>query len=212
MYGLFPAVALGVLLAVLTVQAALGAGPMIALDESVRDGMADLSGVSGPDRLDGVMHAFADLGGPVPGGIALTAAYVFAALRTPGRHARIGLAVTAAAAVAAVSVAVVCGKILIARPGPDGEKISSGEWGFFPSGHTATSAVCYGGAALLIGAVLSAPARRRVYAGAGVLCALVGFALLWCGYHWLGDVLASWSLCALVLGAAARYVPRPPPR
>ncbi|UGQ09880.1 phosphatase PAP2 family protein [Yinghuangia sp. ASG 101] len=197
----------------LTVQAALGAGPMVALDESVRDGLAAFSGASGPDRLDGVMHVLADLGGPLPGGIALTAAYVFAALRSPGRRARVGLAVTAVVSVAVVSLAVVAGKILIARPGPDGGTIASGEWGFFPSGHTATSAVCYGGAALLVGAVSSVRTRRRVYAGAGVLCALVGFALLWCGYHWLGDVLAGWALCALVLRAAARHVPRPgPPR
>lgn len=212
-YGLFPAVALGVLLIVLTVQAALGAGPMIALDESVRDGMADLAGASGPDRLDGAMHVLADLGGPLPGGVVLAAAYVCAAVRAPGRRARVRLAAAAAVSVAVVSLAVVGGKILVARPGPDGGAVASGEWGFFPSGPTATSAVCYGTAALLLGTVLSGPVRRRVYAGAGVLCVLVGFALLWCGYHWLGDVLASWCLCALVVGAAARFVSRPgPPR
>jgi len=192
-----------------TVQAALGAGPMIALDEAVRDGVAEVSDASGPDRLDGTMHVLADLGGPLPGGIALAGAFAFTALRTRDRRANVRLAVVTAVSVAVVTVAVIAGKVLIARPGPDGGAIPSGDWGFFPSGHTATSAVCYGVAALLLGTVLSARTRRRVYAGSGALCVLIGFALLWCGYHWLGDVLASWCLCALVLGAAARHVIRP---
>ncbi|HSA51175.1 MAG TPA: phosphatase PAP2 family protein [Yinghuangia sp.] len=211
MYALLPPVALGVLLVVLTVQAALGAGPMIAVDEAVRDGVGDLASGSGPDRLDGVMHVLADLGGPIPGGIALAAGYVAAAWRTSGRGTRVRLAATAAVSVAVVSLAVITGKILIARPGPDGRAVASGDWGFFPSGHTATSAVCFGASALLLGTVLSAPARRRVYAGTSLLCVLIGFALLWCGYHWLGDVLASWSLCVLVLWAAARSVSRGSP-
>ncbi|NUS55684.1 MAG: phosphatase PAP2 family protein [Streptomycetaceae bacterium] len=124
---------------------------------------------------------------------------------TPAALTRLYVAV--AVAVGAVSAIVIGGKILIARPGPGEHEIASGEWGFFPSGHTATSAICFGAAALLLGTVLGPRARRRVHAGAAVLCALVGFALLWCDYHWLGDVLASWTLCGLALWAAARFTP-----
>lgn len=125
----------------------------------------------------------------------------------PGTAALTRLYVAVAAAVGAVSTIVIGGKIAIARPGPGEHEIARGEWGFFPSGHTATSAICFGAAALLLGTVLGPRARRRVYAGAAVLCALVGFALLWCDYHWLGDVLASWTLCGLALWAAARFTP-----
>lgn len=130
-----------------------------------------------------------------------------AAASSPATAALTRLYVAVAVAVGAVSAIVIGGKILIARPGPGEHEIASGEWGFFPSGHTATSAICFGGAALLLGTVLGPRARRRVHAGAAVLCALVGFALLWCDYHWLGDVLASWTLCGLALWAAARFTP-----
>ncbi|GAA4979096.1 hypothetical protein GCM10023205_54400 [Yinghuangia aomiensis] len=126
---------------------------------------------------------------------------------SPGTAALTRLYVAVAAAVGAVSAIVIGGKIVIARPGPGEHEIARGEWGFFPSGHTATSAICLGAAALLLGTVLGPRARRRVYAGAVVLCALVGFALLWCDYHWLGDVLASWTLCGVALWAAARFTP-----
>lgn len=129
----------------------------------------------------------------------------------PSTAALTRLYVAVAVAVGAVSAIVIGGKILVARPGPGEHEIASGEWGFFPSGHTATSAICFGAAALLLGTVLGPRARRRVYTGAAVLCALVGFALLWCDYHWLGDVLASWTLCGLALWAAARFTPGDPP-
>jgi undecaprenyl-diphosphatase len=207
-----------VLLAALTVQVVLDAGPLIPLDEAVRDGSRDLAAASALSWLDGPMHTVADLGGPVPAGIVLAVAYAFAArrkVRSGHRAAALRAAVVTALAVGVVSAAVILGKIAIARPGPDGGEVTGGEWGFFPSGHTATSSICYGAAALLLGAVVSARARRRWYAGTILLCGLVGFALLWCDYHWLGDVLASWALCGIVLALTARFLPvspaAPPP-
>lgn len=202
----FP-VLLAVFLVVLTVQVVVDAGPLIPLDEAVRDGTRDLAGTAALDWLDGPMHLLADLGGPVPGGIVLTAAYAFVYLRVTDRVARLRLAAVAAASVAAVSVIVILGKNLIDRAGPSGGEVTGGDWGFYPSGHTATSAVCFGIAALLLGTVLSPAARRRVVAGTSLLCVLIGLALLWCDYHWLGDVLASWALCGIVLWTSARVLP-----
>ncbi|MCF2530549.1 phosphatase PAP2 family protein [Yinghuangia soli] len=210
---------LALLLTALTVQVVADAGPLIPLDESVRDGMRDLAAASGLGWLDGPMHGLADLGGPLPGGLALAAAYAYAVQRTPprrrgvphGAHVfRLRLAAVATASVAVVSVLVVVGKMAIARPGTNEQPVAGGDWGFFPSGHTATSAVCFGAAALLLGCVLGSRARKRVYAVTILLCGLIGFSLLWCDYHWLGDVLASWCLVGIVLWCAARFLPRAP--
>ncbi|WP_436777712.1 phosphatase PAP2 family protein [Yinghuangia sp. YIM S09857] len=204
--ALFP-VALAAFLVFLTVQVVADAGPLIPFDEAVRDGVRDLAAASGLGWLDEPMHLLADLGGPVPGGVALVAAYAYACLRTPDRATRLRLAGVAAASVAVVSAIVIGGKTAIDRAGPSGGEITGDEWGFFPSGHTATSAVCFGAAALVLGTVLSPTARRLACAGTSLLCALVGLALLWCDYHWMGDVLASWTLCGIVLWTAARVLP-----
>ncbi|MFF7244012.1 phosphatase PAP2 family protein [Embleya sp. NPDC008237] len=166
----------------------------------MRNAIRDLAGASGAARLDGPMHVLADLGGPLPAGIALAAAALFATVR---RRSAYPIAI-AAGGVLVVTIAVIAGKDLIGRPGPSEAPVPADGWGFFPSGHTATSTVCYGIAALLLGRVGSARAGRRWALGAVVLCALIGFALLWCDYHWLADVLASWALCGIVLWAAAR--------
>ncbi|MDI2132765.1 phosphatase PAP2 family protein [Yinghuangia seranimata] len=196
-------------LTALTVQVVLDAGPLIPLDEAVRDGMRDLSATSGLSWLDGVMHAFADLGGPLPAGAVLVAAYVFAYRRTPDSRARLRAGAVTVGAAALVFLLVSGGKVVIGRPGPGEAEVLPGEWGFFPSGHTATSAVCFGTAALLLGAVLGPRGRRRAYGVAVSLCVLVGFALMWCDYHWLGDVLGAWSLVGIVLWSAARLLVPP---
>lgn len=201
---------LAAVLVALTVQVVLDAGPLIPVDEAVRDGMRELAATSALSWLDGPMHVVADLGGPIPAGIVLAAAYAWVCLRVRDRAFALRLAAVTALTVGVVSAAVIGGKIAIARPGPGEGAIADGEWGFFPSGHTATSAVCYGTAALLLGTVLTRANRRRGYAGTILLCALIGFALLWCDYHWLGDVLAAWALCGIVLALAARFLPDVP--
>ncbi|MFI1381124.1 phosphatase PAP2 family protein [Embleya sp. NPDC020886] len=191
---------LALVLVALTVQVVAESGPSLTLDRTVRNAMRDLAGAPGTAWLDGPMHFLADLGGPLPAGIALAVAALFAAVRTR-RASPIAIA---AGGVLVVTIAVIGGKDLIGRPGPSESPVAADAWGFFPSGHTATSTVCYGIAALLLGRVGSARAGRRWAAGAAASCALIGFALLWCDYHWLADVLASWALCAIVLWAAAR--------
>ena len=77
----------------------------------------------------------------------------------------------------------------------------------FPSAPVTMGTVVYGFFAVLIAREL--PGRRRAwpYAIAGLLVALVGFARLYFGAHWLSDVLAGVSLGMLwiaVLGLAYR--------
>jgi undecaprenyl-diphosphatase len=74
----------------------------------------------------------------------------------------------------------------------------------FPSGHSATSSVCLGLAAVLLARGLPAWARRSVLAIMATVCFLVGAALIWGDYHWFTDVVAGWALAALIVMAALR--------
>ncbi|MFI6036157.1 phosphatase PAP2 family protein [Streptomyces sp. NPDC051315] len=74
--------------------------------------------------------------------------------------------------------------------------------GYYPSGHTATAAVAYGSAVIvLLPWLVTTAARRAAVAGAVVLVLAVSFGLVRRGYHWPLDVVASWCLCAVLLGA-----------
>ena len=97
-------------------------------------------------------------------------------------------------------------KIIIARPGPGASVLTSGSWGYFPSGHTSTACVCYSIAVLLLIAGL-ARVRRAALAGLAVVWLLVGIALVWCDYHWATDVLVGWALSALIVWLALRVPP-----
>lgn len=70
----------------------------------------------------------------------------------------------------------------------------------FPSGHTLNGTVFYG---LVIGLVLSwcrSAWARAAALGGGLTMALgIGLSRIYLGYHWLTDVLAGWSLAAVVL-------------
>ncbi|GAB2759331.1 phosphatase PAP2 family protein [Streptomyces bullii] len=81
--------------------------------------------------------------------------------------------------------------------------------GYYPSGHTATAAVAYGAATLLLLPWLrSAAARRLLVVVCAVLNLGVGFGLVRHGYHWPLDVVASWCLCAMLLTGLALVVGR----
>ncbi|MFG2134296.1 phosphatase PAP2 family protein [Streptomyces sp. NPDC048751] len=74
--------------------------------------------------------------------------------------------------------------------------------GYYPSGHTATAAVAYGCATLLLLPWLrSAPVRRALVVACVALVLGVSFGLVRRGYHWPLDVVGSWCLCAVLLGA-----------
>jgi undecaprenyl-diphosphatase len=91
----------------------------------------------------------------------------------------------------------------------------------FPSGHTLFSTVFFGVVAgLLLTRLEGRRTRLLVVAGWAGVSAAVGASRVYLGYHWLTDVLASWTLAAaiLTLGATAwvifrrEQIPAPTPR
>ncbi|MBA4866955.1 phosphatase PAP2 family protein [Streptomyces sp. PSKA54] len=184
--------ALLLLFGLLTWQVA-GKGPLRRLDE--RFGLAARQ----TRILDTVAEFFADLGSvtiavPVLAGVA---GYVAWQARRTGAPRWWLPPLAATLAMAAVPLLVVPLKLLIDRPGPPG---MAGH-GFYPSGHTATAAVAYGAATLLMLPYLrgSAYTRREVVIGCLLLNATVGFGLVRRGYHWPLDVLGSWCLFGALL-------------
>lgn len=88
-------------------------------------------------------------------------------------------------------------KELTARPGTPAVPPATG---YYPSGHTATAAIAYGAAAMLL--IPYVPrARRALILGSAVLVLGVSFGLVRRGYHWPLDVVASWCLCAVLLSS-----------
>ncbi|WP_228045081.1 phosphatase PAP2 family protein [Streptomyces ferrugineus] len=165
-------------------------GPLADLDEAAGRALIH------PDR---VSEFLADLGN-VPVAVpvlAVALAYV------TWRHHRIGThhwwwpATAAAALMALVPALIVPLKELTDRPGTPAVPPATG---YYPSGHTATAAIAYGAATLLLLPWLSsAPARRALLALCAVLNLGVGFGLVRRGYHWPLDVVGSWSLCTVLL-------------
>lgn len=170
--------------------------------------------IAGSRLPDGAAEFLADLGGVAVAVPCLAAAIACALWR--GHRAgtfRWWLAPAAAAvAMAAVPALVIPLKELIGRTGPPGMDGT----GYYPSGHTATALVAYGGATLLLLPHLRGRYARRELV---IACALVNFGvglgLVRRGYHWPLDVVASWLLFGMVLqGVAlvvARYGHRPTP-
>ncbi|MFC7218288.1 phosphatase PAP2 family protein [Streptomyces polyrhachis] len=177
-------------------QVAVG-GPLVAADESLA---ADLVAHRPPIK---VAHTLADLGNGAVALPVLAAAAGFALWRAGWR--RLGAAASAAAvAMALVPAVVVPLKEEFARRGPDLAPLGAYP-GYFPSGHAATSAVAYGGAALLVAyCVRGVRARRLVAAAAGLLIVGCGLGLVWHAYHWPMDVAASWCLAVLLLTPVRR--------
>jgi undecaprenyl-diphosphatase len=115
-------------------------------------------------------------------------------------------AVAAGVLFALVPALVVPVKELTDRPGTPAVPPGTG---YFPSGHTATAAVAYGTAALLLLPWLTrAYVRRTVVAVSAVLVLGTSYGLVRRGYHWPLDVVASWCLGALLLTLFALVVSR----
>ncbi|MFD1658421.1 phosphatase PAP2 family protein [Streptomyces caeni] len=171
-------------------------GPLARVDERLSEA------VIGPGRLSGLL---ADLGS-VPVAVpvlALVLVYAASQARRFGADRWWLPSLAAAVCMAAVPVLVVPFKELIARSGPMASGPGSGT-GFYPSGHTATAAVAYGSAALVLWPWLRSPyARRELLVVCVVLNLGVGIGLVRQGFHWLLDVLASWCLCAMLLTGLA---------
>ncbi|MFI9764577.1 phosphatase PAP2 family protein [Streptomyces sp. NPDC051963] len=165
-------------------------GPLLRVDERLSRALVH------PDRLSELL---ADLGN-VPVAIpVLAAALGYAAWRSHRSGTdRWWLPATAAAVLMALVPALIVPlKELTDRPGTPAVPPATG---YYPSGHTATAAIAYGCAALLLLPWLrTAPARRGLVLACTALNLGVGFGLVRRGYHWPLDVVASWCLCAVLL-------------
>ncbi|MFI6103954.1 phosphatase PAP2 family protein [Streptomyces sp. NPDC051310] len=142
-------------------------GPLARLDARVSRALAG----RGPVPLTELL---ADLGSVPVAAPVLAAAMAYAAWR--GRR---GPALRAGLALALVPALVVPLKVLVDRAGP-----LTAETGYYPSGHTATALVAYGGAALLL-------RRRWAVSVAALLTLATGTGLVLRGYHWPLDVVGS---------------------
>ncbi|MFD0317572.1 phosphatase PAP2 family protein [Streptomyces flavalbus] len=95
-------------------------------------------------------------------------------------------------------------KELLDRPGT---AVTPGT-GFYPSGHTATAAVAYGCATLLVLPWVRGGGRWVLVGVCSVVNLGVGVGLVRQGYHWPLDVVGSWCLGAVLLTAYAGLVSR----
>ncbi|MBN0047859.1 phosphatase PAP2 family protein [Streptomyces actuosus] len=168
----------------------LADGPLLRLDARLSRLLVD------PDRFSELL---ADLGNVQVAVPVLAVAAVRAALR--GRAAGVDRwwlpAAAAAVVMALVPALVVPLKEWTDRPGTP---VVPSAAGYYPSGHTATAAVAYGGAVLLLLPRLrSAAARWVLVLAAAALVLGASYGLVRRGYHWPLDVVASWCLGTVLL-------------
>jgi membrane-associated phospholipid phosphatase len=197
-----------VVLAVITEQV-VAAGPLLAVDRWVRSHVLHLVAENPYPLLDTLAKRWTDFGASAISIPLLTLATVIAAIRSRSWKP----VLSALLAGLALFATVIPGKILIGRPGPEGQAVPWGAWGWFPSGHTSTASVCLGTAAWLLSLSLaSVRLRQSLYAGTAALCTGVGICLIWWDFHWFLDVVAGWCLSGIILWALIRWAPRPDPR
>ncbi|MFI2202731.1 phosphatase PAP2 family protein [Streptomyces sp. NPDC020192] len=165
-------------------------GPLLRLDSRLSRDLVH------PDRFSEILSDFGNIQIAVP-------VLLFAIGYVLWRGHDAGIArwwlppLAAAVLMALVPAIVVPLKDWTARPGTP---VVPPAVGYFPSGHTATAAIAYGSATLLLLPWLpSAAARRNLVAGCTALVLGVSYGLVRHGYHWPLDVVASWCLCTVLL-------------
>ncbi|MDX3578920.1 MULTISPECIES: phosphatase PAP2 family protein [unclassified Streptomyces] len=192
--GPLPALLLGlpaVLFALITWQVAVG-GPLLRADARLSRALVH------PDRASELLADLGEVQIAVP---VLVLAAGYAAWRGSTAGAARWWAPPAAALgpMLLVPLIVVPLKEWTDRPGTPAVPPATG---YFPSGHTATAAVAYGSAVLVLLPWLRTALARRTAVATSVLLVLgVSFGLVRRGYHWPLDVVASWCLCTVLLGA-----------
>jgi undecaprenyl-diphosphatase len=158
-----------------------------------------------PDRLSELLSDLGNVPVAVPV-LALALAYVTWRHRGSGTHHWWLPATAAAVLMALVPALVVPLKELTDRPGTP---LVPPATGYYPSGHTATAAVTYGAATLLLLPLLhSVHARRALLAACAALNLAAGYGLIRRGYHWPLDVVASWCLCTVLLSLLWLFLSR----
>ncbi|MFF8452508.1 phosphatase PAP2 family protein [Streptomyces leeuwenhoekii] len=198
----------GLLFALITWQV-VADGPLVRADERLSAALAR------PDRISELLS---DLGN-----VQVALPVLAAALACAAWHGRSSGAdrwwlppAAGALAMAMVPLLVAPLKAWTARPGTP---VVPPAVGYFPSGHTATAVVAYGGAVLLLLPWLGPAVARRALLTAGAVLVLgVSFGLVRRGYHWPLDVVASWCLGTVLLvclrwavHAGGRHRPRRTP-
>ncbi|MFG2958751.1 phosphatase PAP2 family protein [Streptomyces sp. NPDC048291] len=165
-------------------------GPLLRLDSRLSSALVH------PDRFSELLSDLGNAQVAVPV-LVLVIAWVARRGRATGTD-RWWLPPTAAAVLMALVPAVVVPlKEWTARPGTP---VVPPAVGYFPSGHTATAAIAYGSATLLLLPWLtSAAARRTTVAVCAALVLGVSYGLVRRGYHWPLDVVASWCLATVLL-------------
>ncbi|GAV44812.1 phosphatase PAP2 family protein [Streptomyces acidiscabies] len=187
-----------VLLALVTWQVA-DSGPLLRWDERLSAALRH------PDRFAELLSDLGNVQVALPV-LLVVAGYVAWLGRRAGEPRWWGPAAAALTAMALVPLVVVPLKIWTDRPGTPAVPPATG---YFPSGHTATAMIAYGGAVLVLLPWLAAGRARRTAVGvAVVLVAAVSYGLVRRGYHWPLDVIASWCLGAVLLGALRLVVVR----
>lgn len=190
-----------------------------ALTDSVRerDGLAGHDASVTADvvghrtgTLTQLAHLLTFLGSEaVVGVLALGLVIVLLERRGP-RQAAIAIAAMGTSAALTVGVKLAIGR---ARPGAVDRLGAVDSTYSFPSGHTLNSAVLLGLVCVLLAPVLARRvARAAVCVAALVLAAGVGASRVYLGYHWTTDVLASWTIAAIIVSAAhvaSRWPGRP---
>ncbi|MET9148791.1 phosphatase PAP2 family protein [Streptomyces sp. NPDC004042] len=187
-----------VVFAVITWQV-VAHGPLLRVDRWASRGLVH------PDRASELLSDLGNVQVAVP---VLLVVAGYAAWR--GRAAGLGrwwwaplLALLVLAAVPALLVPL---KEWTARPGTPAVPPGTG---YFPSGHTATAVVAYGGAVVVLRPWLrTARARRLAVAGGVVLVLAVSYGLVRRGYHWPLDVVAAWCPGTVLLAVLSRSTRR----
>ncbi|MBX9395672.1 phosphatase PAP2 family protein [Streptomyces sp. TRM72054] len=189
--------ALPAVLFVLITWQVVADGPLVRLDERLSRALVQ------PDRFSELLADLGNVQIAVPV-LVLVAGYSAWRARGAGTHRWWLPGAAAVVLMALVPALVVPLKELTDRPGTPVEPPATG---YYPSGHTATAAVAYGCATLLL---LSRPGgplvRRALLAVCLALNLGVGFGLVRRGYHWPLDVVASWCLCTVLITGYVLYV------
>lgn len=176
-------------------------GPVTGLDIRVRDHLQHWATSPSMNWMYKPGRGMADLGDQSVTLLVLFAATALAIRAT--RSWRPALVTVGALAALATVIPL---KLWIGRPGPGQVALGDAALGFFPSGHTADSTLCYGASALLLCAFVVPSGRgytrllrRAIAAVAAVLVLMTIFGLLWSDFHWLSDTLASLCWCGAAL-------------
>ncbi len=124
----------------------------------------------------------------------------------PKTRMKIGLPMAATAAFSVVFYKIM--KLIFLRPRPDVSLRIITEGGYsFPSGHSLNGIVCYGILIFLIRRNCSSRKAANILTVLlTALILLIGWSRIFCGVHYVTDVLGGWSLGIAVLMAATMII------